>query len=125
MIQDCFIEEGKKVDRATVTAEETLLNPYGQENAKINDAILDHYLKTLNISELMNWKHHFDYKNHIKLDTLSKRIGDFEITLTQMHTNQILEDLSDEAIEGFEYRQIQARRNSNSNPKAMKIFKKL
>lgn len=45
-------------------------------------------------------KHHYGYKNHIKVDAKSKLIDDFEVTPVNVHDSQVLEVLLDETDSG-------------------------
>lgn len=45
-------------------------------------------------------KHHYGYKNHIKVDAKSKLIDDFEVTPANVHDSQVLEVLLDETDSG-------------------------
>lgn len=45
-------------------------------------------------------KHHFGYKNHIKVDAGSKLIDEFEVTAANTHDSQVLLELIDETDKG-------------------------
>ncbi|HLF64163.1 MAG TPA: IS5 family transposase, partial [Saprospiraceae bacterium] len=45
-------------------------------------------------------KHHYGYKNHIKVDAKSKLIDEFEVTPANIHDGQVFEELLDETDVG-------------------------
>ena len=45
-------------------------------------------------------KHHYGYKNHVKVDATSKLIDEFEVTPANVHDSQVLEELLDETDSG-------------------------
>jgi IS5 family transposase len=47
-----------------------------------------------------NGKHHYGYKNHIKVDAGSKLIDEFEVTQASVHDSQVIEELIDKTDEG-------------------------
>jgi IS5 family transposase len=47
-----------------------------------------------------NGKNHFGYKNHIKIDSGSKIITEYQVTTASVHDSDVLEDLLDESDTG-------------------------
>jgi IS5 family transposase len=48
-----------------------------------------------------NGKNHFGYKNHIKIDSGSKIITEYQVTTASVHDSDVLEDLLDESDTGM------------------------
>lgn len=101
-----MLQEGKIVDASLVKA--PIQRNSREENAKLKQGDIpedwsDH--KKSQKDTDATWtkkhgKHHYGYKNHIKIDAGSKLIDEFEVTTASEHDSQVIEELLDEKDQG-------------------------
>lgn len=101
-----MLNEGKIIDASLVKA--PIQRNSREENAKIKDGdIPDDWSddKKSQKDTDASWtkkhgKNHFGYKNHIKVDSKSKLIDEFEVTTASVHDSQVLLELIHETDKG-------------------------
>ena len=97
-----ILQEGKIIDASLVKA--PIQRNSREENAQIKEGNIpedwdENKRRQKDVDA--NWtskhgKHHYGYKNHIKIDAKSKLIDEFEVTQANVRDGQVLEDLLDE-----------------------------
>lgn len=101
-----MLNEGKIVDASLVKT--PIQRNSREENAKIKEGDIPDDWSDQKKSQKdtdASWttkhgKHHFGYKNHIKVDSKSKLIDEFEVTTACTHDSQVLLELIDETDKG-------------------------
>ena len=101
-----MLQEGKIVDATLVKA--PIQRNSREENARIKEGEVPEEWSDEKKSQKdtdATWtskhgKHHYGYKNHIKIDSGSKLIDDFEVTTACVHDSQVLLELVDETDAG-------------------------
>ncbi len=101
-----MLQEGKIVDASLVKA--PIQRNSREENAQIKEGDVpqewsDHKKSQKDTDAtwtMKHGKHHYGYKNHIKIDSGSKLIDEFEVTPANVHDGQVLLELTDETDQG-------------------------
>ncbi len=101
-----ILQEGKIVDASLVKA--PIQRNSREENSQIKEGNIpeDWSANKSNQKDVdATWttkhgKHHYGYKNHIKVDVKSKLIDEFEVTPANVHDSQVLEELIGESDKG-------------------------
>lgn len=101
-----MLQEGKIVDASLVKA--PIQRNSREENARIKEGDIPEDWSEAKKSQKdtdATWttkhgKHHYGYKNHIKVDSGSKLIDEFEVTTASEHDSQVILELIDETDEG-------------------------
>lgn len=101
-----MVQEGKIVDATLVKA--PIQRNSREENAQIKEGEVPADWPDNKRSQKdteATWttkhgKHHYGYKNHIKVDSGSKLIDEFEVTTASVHDGQVLVELLDETDQG-------------------------
>ena len=101
-----MLQEGKIVDASLVKA--PIQRNSREENAQIKEGDVpedwSEHKKSQKDTDaswtMKHGKHHYGYKNHIKIDAGSKLIDEFEVTPASVHDGQVLLELIDETDKG-------------------------
>lgn len=101
-----ILQEGKIVDASLVKA--PIQRNTREENAQLKEGeIPEEWSENKRNQKDVDaaWttkhgKHHYGYKNHIKIDAKSKLIDEFEVTPANVHDGQVFEELLDETDVG-------------------------
>lgn len=101
-----MLQEGKIVDASLVKA--PIQRNTREENAQIKEGEVpegwtEHKRRQKDTDATWTTKHnkhHYGYKNHIKIDAGSKLIDEFEVTTASVHDSQVLLELIDETDKG-------------------------
>ncbi len=101
-----ILQEGKIVDASLVKA--PIQKNSREENAQIKEGEVPkdwaenkRHQKDIDAAwTTKRGKHHYGYKNHIKVDVKSKLIDEFQVTPANVHDSQVFEELIDESDKG-------------------------